>query len=174
MEAKFTFKTGKLAYTELSFLTKKASFLAILFFSILLSTKAQNTAIHEDTLIVLDKGTFSLSFLETSDTMIQLEVMNNGRDTIKPFFIEMSCVGFNLTPECIKRQTLNTSVVEKNIEKIFGPQFVGLGINSVPPFSSYVTSIGTLPGKMGDSYISVRIYGTVNGRQVLWTGYIRH
>lgn len=174
MEAKFTFTTGKRAYTKLSFLTKKASFLAILFFSIMLSTKGQTTATHEDTLIVLDKNIFSLSFLEASDTMLQLEVMNNGRDTIKPFFMELSCVGFNLTPECILRQTLNSSIVDKNIEKIFGPQFVGLGINAVPPFSSYTTSLGTMRGKMVGSYIKVMIYGTVNGRQVLWTGNIKH
>ncbi len=171
MAAKTTFNHEIYIRPDVCFIIKKASFLLVLFLSILCTSKAQD---HDDTLVVLDKNAFIISILETSDSMFMLEILNNQIDSITPFFVEFSINGFHFTQNCILRQSINDLVVENNIERVYGPQFVALGVMHLPPLGNYTTRLGTFNRTNGASAtIQVRIFGMINGHNVIWNGHLR-
>ena len=171
MASKITFNPEIFIRPDVNFIIKKTSFLLVLFLSILCTSKAQD---HEDTLVVLDRNAFSINILQTSDSMLQLEVLNNQIDSITPFFIEFSINGFLFTQNCILHQSINNLVVENNIERIYGPQFVALGVMQIPPLGNYKTTLGTFNRtNHASSSIQIRIFGMINGHNVIWNGHLR-
>ncbi len=112
--------------------------------------------------------------LESSDSLFQLEILSNQIDSITPFFVEFSINGFLFTHNCIYRQSINDLAVESNIERVFGPQFVALGVSNIPPMGNFRTTLRTMR-KAGANLpnIQIRIFGMINGHNVIWNGNLR-
>jgi len=147
------------------FATRKPMLLVILFCSIAFVTKAQH---QEDSTIVLSKNAFTISFVHTPDSLLKLEIVNNQLEAITPFFIETYVKGYSLNTESIT-QSLNNAEVPNTIEKVYGPQFVGFGLDYLPPFGNYKTSFATQTRTNETSSFIVRISGTINGQHVIWS-----
>lgn len=173
MAARITFNPEILIRPDVNFVIKKASLLLVVLLSILCTSKAQDHG-HDDSLVILDKNAFSVNLLEATDSMFQLEIFNNQIDSITPFFIEFSINGFLFTQNCILEQSINNLVVENNIEKVYGPQFVALGLMHIPPLANFRTKLGTFHRVVGTpATIQVRIFGMINGHNVIWNGHLR-
>jgi hypothetical protein len=174
MAEKFTFKAGTFIRRDGGSIIKKTSLALVLFLSILCNADAQDHH-HDDSLVILEKRAFIVNILTSSDSSFQLEVLNNQFDSITPFFIEFSINGFLFTQDCILEQRLNNLPIEQNIEKIFGPQFVALGIGQIPPMGNYRTTLATFnKNKATPSSIQVRIFGMVKGHNVIWNGHLKN
>lgn len=151
---------------------RKTILMMVFFLGAIGTTSAQSHE-HDDSLIILQRGDFTLTSIQSGPNQFNLQVRFNRADTLKPFFIELYPVGFDFTDNCIIHQSLNNQSLETNIEKLWGPQFVSLGIGNLPPGTSYTTTLGTALGTNGESMIRVRIYGTLNGHNFLWSGFIK-
>ena len=147
------------------FPTRKKMLLVILCCSVAFITKAQH---QEDSTIVLPKSAFSITFVQTPDSLLKLELVNNQLEAITPFFIETYIKGYSLNTESIT-QSLNNAEVPNTIEKVYGPQFVGFGLDYLPPFGNYKTSFATQARTNESSSFIVRISGTINGQHVIWS-----
>ena len=148
-----------------NFPTRKSILLVFLFSSFAFIAKAQH---QEDSTIVLSKNAFTISFVHTSDSLLKLEIVNNQLEAITPFFIETYVKGYSLNTASIT-QTLNNAEVPNTIEKVYGPQFVGFGLDYLPPFGNYKTSFATQTRTNESSSFIVRISGTINGQHVIWS-----
>ncbi len=175
MAARITFNPETFIRTEVCFIIKKASVLLVLFLSIICTSKAQvQEHAHEDSLVVLNRDAFSVSILHSTDSMFWLEILNNSIDSITPFFVEFSINGFLFTQNCILEQSINNLRVENNIERIYGPQFVALGVGNIPPLGNYKTKLGTFNrNTAANASIQVRIFGMINGHNVIWNGNLK-
>lgn len=152
-------------------LTKKAGLLCLLILAITSEGLAQNHD-QEDTLVALPSNAFSIKLLQNSGSQFTFEIVNNNLDTLEPFFVEIFAIGFNFTDECILQQSLDNVTLESNLEKLWGPQFISLGVGSLPPAGHYSTTLGTLSNTQ-DKLIKIRIFGTINGKNVIWVGYLK-
>ncbi|MCC6818343.1 MAG: hypothetical protein IT245_05595 [Bacteroidia bacterium] len=152
-------------------LTKRAGILCLLTLVIMNHGIAQSHD-HEDTLVALPKNAFSINLLQNTGTQFKFEIVNNNLDTIEPFFVEIFAIGFNFTEECILQQSINNNNLETNLEKLWGPQFISLGVGTIPPSGHYATTLGTLSNSQG-SMIKIRVFGTINGQNVIWVGYLK-
>lgn len=152
--------------------------LLISFFLIITSSFAQHPGDvndhHGDTLRVLPKGDISVNIVSATSSLLQLELVYKNSDSITPVFVEFSANGFRFNANCILRQQINNINVEKNIEKIWGPEFVSLGIGSLPPQGRYLMNLALLNGIPGGSSIKVRVFGSVTGQNVLWSGTVKN
>lgn len=127
---------------------------------------------EDDTLIAMGKNDFSVSLLQNNASQFQIQIKNNLLDTLQPFFIEMHAIGFNFTDDCILQQSINNLNLETNIEKLWGPQYISLGIGNVPPGGAYNTTLAT-SSTSSDALIKVRLFGSINGHHFIWVGYIK-
>lgn len=126
-----------------------------------------------DTLRILPGNNFSVSILNSAGNQLQLELQNKNTDSITPVFVEFSANGFRFSQDCILYQQINNVSVERNIEKIWGPEFVSLGVGSLPPLGKYVMNLALLNGIPSGSSIKVRVFGSVTGQNVLWSGVVK-
>ncbi len=152
-------------------ITRKVGILSLLLLVSMSKGIAQSHD-HEDTLIALPAGAFSINMLQNTGTQFKFEVVNNNVDTIKPFFIEIFAIGFDFTEQCILQQSINNINLETNLEKLWGPQFISLGIGTLPPTGHYATTLGVAYNAPG-SMIKIRLFGTINGQNVIWVGYLK-
>ncbi len=150
-----------------NFLTKKATLMIVLICSFVFTSKAQIDN-HDDTTLVLGKEAFTVSFTHTPDSSIKFEIINNQVNAITPFFVETYVKGYFLNTQSIE-QTLNNAPVIHNIESIFGPQFIGFGLDVLPPLANYKTKFATENRTNEQSIIVIRISGTINGQHVIWS-----
>lgn len=164
--------TGFLLIDRIGSCAKTAGLLALMIFGMMGTSYAQGHD-HEDTLIALPKNAFSLALLQNTATQFKLEITNNSGDTIHPFFFELFAIGFDMTDDCILQQSVNNLNLDTNIEKLWGPQFVSLGIGALFPSEKYATTFGTTASQNSESMIKVRIFGTVNGQNVIWVGFLK-
>lgn len=149
--------------------TSKKMLLVILCCSAAFGLKAQHL---EDSTIVLPKNAFTVTFVQTPDSFLRLELVNNQLEAITPFFIETYVKGYSLNTESITH-SLNNAAVPNTIEKVFGPQFVGFGLDYLPPFGNYKTSFATENRTNEASIIVIRVSGTLNGQHVIWSNSYR-
>lgn len=152
-------------------ITKKVGALCLLLLAFSSKGIAQSHD-HEDTLIALPANAFSINMLQSTSSQIKFEIVNNGVDTIQPFFVEIFAIGMGFTEDCILQQTLNNLNLESNLEKLWGSEFISLGIGTVPPSGHYATTLGVLSSSQG-AMIKIRVFGTVNGQNVTWTGFLK-
>jgi hypothetical protein len=150
---------------------KKAGLLAFLLLGMLSSTWAQSHD-SDDTLIALPKNAFNVILLQNTGSQFKFEISNNGTDSIHPFFIELFAIGFDFSQDCILQQSINNINLETNIEKLWGPQFVSIGVGNLPPSGKYATTLGTVSSSPG-AMMKVRLFGTVNNQNVIWVGYLK-
>ncbi len=148
-----------------SFPARFSGLLVLLMLTVVTTTKAQH---QEDTTIVLAQNAFTVSFVHTPDSLLKFEIINNQVDAVTPFFIETYIKGYLLNTQTIK-QSLNNAEVPKNIESVYGPQFVGFGLDYLPPFGNYKTSFLTENQTNEAATILIRISGTINGKHVIWS-----
>ena len=151
---------------------KKTALFFLLFCGVVYSSFCQTREdghIHEDTTIVLEKNTFTVSIEHTPDGLLKLELVNNQGWEIGPFFVETYISGYLLNESHIE-QRLNNIMFSENIERVIGPQFMGLGINTLPAFGSYKTTFATIGQTTEPPSIVLRVYGTRDGKQVYWSG----
>lgn len=158
----------------LGFLIRKTTILVVLFYSIIGSLHAQHAEHDHDTIKVLPSNDFSVAIISSNQSQLQFELVYKQSDTITPLFLELSVVGFLFTDECILQQSINNINVFSNIEKIWGPSFVSLGIGVMPPNGRYVTNLAILNGLATGSYIKVRVFGSQNGQDILWSGIVKY
>jgi hypothetical protein len=151
----------------------KALLLFAVFFAITVGAQAQSHD-HDDTMIVLNRNDFSLTIKSSSLNLLQLEIVSSLGDTIQPLFVEFSASGFEFSNDCIIQQSINSSNVVSNIEKIWGPAFVALGIGVLPPFGNYQSDLAIVNGMATGSYIRVKIFGTLNGQDFVWDGSVKN
>lgn len=152
-------------------LTKKAGLLCLLILGIISEGIAQDHE-QEDTLVALPSNAFSINMLQKTGTQFTFEIVNYNLDTIKPFFIEVFAIGFNFSEECILQQSINSINLDTNLEKLWGPQFISLGIGILPPSGHYSTTLGT-ESNTQEKLVKIRIFGTMNGKNVIWVGYLK-
>lgn len=150
---------------------RKTTLFVVLFLGTMGLTFAQSHD-HEDTVVALEKGAFTISVLQNSPTQFNLQLVSNKADTLQPFFIEMIPIGFDFTDECILSQSLNNQRLETNIEKLWGPQFVSLGVGIIPPGGRYLATLATQMVTK-EAMIKVRVFGTINGQNFIWVGYVK-
>ncbi|MDI1234169.1 MAG: hypothetical protein PSX81_07805 [bacterium] len=150
---------------NVDFQTRIKMLLVMLFCSVAFITKAQH---QEDTTIVLPSNAFTIGFVHTPDSLLKFEIVNNQLEAITPFFIEIYVKGYSLNAESIT-QSLNNAAVPNNIEKVFGPQFVGFGLDYLPPLGNYKTSFYSENKTNEASTVVIRISGTINGQHVIWS-----
>ncbi len=158
----------------LEFCKRKTSFYIVVFFGLISSLEAQTQEHDHDTVRVLSFNDFSIAILSSDQNQLQFELIYKKNDTIQPLFIELSAGGFLFNEECVLQQSINNVNVNSNIEKIWGPSFVSLGIGTLPPNGRFVTSLAILNGLATGSYIKVRVFGSINGQDILWSGIVKH
>jgi hypothetical protein len=171
-------KTNKTTSTQSCQITRtgqsrKRVFLVMLLLGMMGTSFAQSHEHEEDdTLMALGKNDFSVSLLQNNASQFQIQIKNNLLDTLQPFFIEMHAIGFNFTDDCILQQSINNLNLETNLEKLWGPQYISLGIGVVPPNGTYNTTLAT-SSNSSDAMIKVRLFGSINGHHFIWVGYIK-
>jgi len=163
--------TGISLRKEVISCAQKMALLALMVWGLSGELKAQSHD-SEDTLIALPADAFSLTLVQNLNNQFTFEIKNNGVDTITPFFVELFPVGFDFTDQCILQQKINNINLDANIEKLWGPQFVSLGVGNLPPSGSYATTIGT-ETNLPNTYVKVRLFGTVNDHNIIWVGYLK-
>ncbi|MEZ4804447.1 MAG: hypothetical protein R2852_02890 [Bacteroidia bacterium] len=126
-----------------------------------------------DTLKVLSESDFDVTILNSPNNQLQLEFLYKLNDSITPIFFEVAAKGFQFTPSCILNQSINNVNVESNIEKVWGPQFVSLGVGNLPPNGRFVANLALLNELPPGSSMRVRIYGEVDGQDILWSKIIK-
>lgn len=151
----------------------KAALLFAVFFVISNGIQAQSND-HDDTMIVLKSNDFSLNIKSSNSTQMQFELVSTLGDTIQPMFMELSANGFEFSNDCILQQSINNDQVNKNIEKIWGPAFVSLGIGVLPPYGQYLSNLGIVNGLATGSKIKVKVFGTLNGQNFVWDGVVKY
>ncbi len=151
---------------------RKATTNLVVIFGLIGSLSAQE---HDhDSLRIMNRNDFAVSIVSSSNNQLQFEKLNKQIDSITPLFIELSAGGFLFSDDCILHQSINNVNVESNIEKIWGPEFVSLGLGYFPPNGRFVTDLAILNGLATGSYIKVRIYGSINGHDILWSGIVKN
>lgn len=151
------------------FCLRKTTFYFVLFFGLTSALSAQ-VHDHDDSVRILNKMDFSVAIVSSNNQQLQFQVVSNIGDSITPLFVELSAGGFQFTDECILVQSINNLNVYSNIEKIWGPDFVSVGVGVLPPGGRYLSNLAILNGLATGAYIRVRIYGSINGQDILWTG----
>jgi len=144
---------------------KKTALSVLLLCCMANAPKAQS---HEDTTIVLERNSFTVSVIHTPEGLLKIEMVNNLGSAIGPFFMETNIKGFNLNEGHIV-QHLNDLIVTENTERIFGPQFMGLGLISLPAYGNYKTVFATESKTNEAPAVQIRISGTMNGQHVIWS-----
>jgi len=145
---------------------KKTVLSVLLFCGVIYTSGAQT---HEDSTVVLEKSAFTITVEHTPEGLLRVELVNNYGWEFGPFFMETYLTGYTFNEAHIE-QSLNNVLFTNNIEKVFGPQFMGLGINTLPAFGNYKTTFET-KGRTDElsSGITIRVYGTRDGKQVYWS-----
>ena len=157
----------------IDFCSVKALLLFAVFFAIFGAAPAQSND-HDDSMIVLNRNDFSLNIKSSSLNLLQLELVSSLGDTIQPLFVELVASGFEFGNDCILHQSINNYNVVSNIEKIWGPAFVALGVGILPPYGHYISDLAIVNGMASGSYIRVKIFGTLNGQNFVWDGSIKN
>ena len=157
----------------IDFCSIKGLLLFAVFFAIFGTAQAQSND-HDDSMIVLNRNDFSLNIKSSSLNLLQLELVSTLGDTIQPLFVELVANGFEFSNDCIIQQSINNYNVVSNIEKIWGPAFVALGIGVLPPYGHYQTDLAIVNGMATGSYIRVKIFGTLNGQSFVWDGSVKN
>ncbi len=166
MELKTTFRTTVRQSIFANLNLKKAVLSLMLICSVFSVSKAQS---HEDSTVVLEKSAFAVTVTHTPDGLLKFELINNQASEITPFFIEAYLKGYVMNGGQVE-QSINNVLFSDNIEHVFGPQFMGLGINSLPAFGNYKTTL-TLGDRLNETTsLQIRITGTLNGQKLLWSG----
>lgn len=163
--------TGKIPEIPAFYSAGKAGLLALLLLGMMSGAFAQSHD-SEDTLKALPANAFSLSLLQNTGSQFKIEISNNTGDTIHPFFVELFAIGFDFSQDCILQQSINNINLETNIEKLWGPQFISLGVGDLPPSGKFVSTLGIVTNDPG-SMMKVRLFGTVNHQNVIWVGYLK-
>lgn len=151
---------------------RKASLLALLLLGMMSGAFAQSHDSDDDTLVALNKNAFNLTLLQNTPSQFKFEISNNTGDTIHPFFIELFAIGFDFSQDCILNQSINNINLETNIEKLWGPQFISLGVGDLPVMGKFTTTLGTVTNSTS-SMMKVRLFGTLNNQNFVWVGYLR-
>jgi|GEM_PF-6392325 len=151
------------------FCLRKTAFYFVLFFGLSTSLSAQLHE-HDDSVRMLGKNDFTVAIVSSNNQQLQFQAISNIGDSITPLFVELSAGGFQFSDECILFQSINNLNLYNNIEKIWGPDFVSVGVGVLPPGGRYVSNLAILNGLATGAYIRVRIYGSINGQDILWTG----
>lgn len=147
---------------------KKTALTVLLFCGMVYTSFGQTRETHEDSTIVLEKSAFTVNIVQTLDGLLKLELVNNLGWEIGPFFLETYVTGYTLNESHIE-QSLNNILLSENIEKVFGPQFMGLGINALPAFGNYKTTFAISGSTNEAPSLSLRVYGTRDGKPVYWS-----
>lgn len=151
---------------------KKLALAVLLFFSLTSISKAQNQhdlKLHDDSFVFLDKSAFSVSINHGVDGKLNFELINNQASEITPFFYEVYLKGYNFDESKLE-QSMNNMTFNENIERVFGPQFMGLGLNALPAFGRYKTTFTTADTVNETPSIQIRISGRMNGYKIFWSG----
>lgn len=157
----------------IDFCTVKALLLFAVFFVIFGTAQAQSND-HDDSMIVLNRNDFSLNIKSSSLNLLQLELVSSLGDTIQPLFVELVASGFEFSNDCILHQSINNYNVVSNIEKIWGPAFVALGVGVLPPYGHYISDLAIVNGMATGSYIRIKVIGTLNGQNFVWDGAVKN
>ena len=151
----------------------KSTLLFAVFLVITSALQAQSND-HDDSMVVLNPTDFSLVIKSSSLNLLQLELVSTLGDTIQPLFVELSASGFEFSNDCILQQSINNNNVVSNIEKIWGPTFVSLGVGVIPPFGHYLSDLAIVNGMASGSYIRVKVFGSFNGQNFVWDGSVKN
>lgn len=166
MKLKTTFRTlvGEDIFANL--ILKKAALAILLICCVFSISKAQS---HDDSTVVLEKNAFAVTVNKTPDGLLKFELVNNQASEITPFFIETYLKGYVMNTGNVE-QSMNNVTFTENIEHVYGPQFMGLGVSALPAFGNYKTTL-TLGDRTNEpTTIQIRISGTQNGQPVIWFG----
>jgi hypothetical protein len=164
--------TGQIPKNSVFGSARKASLLAVLLLGMISGAFAQSHDSENDTLIALNRNAFNLTLLQNTQSQFSFEITNNTGDSIKPFFIELFATGFDFSQDCIINQSINNIHLETNIEKLWGPQFISLGVGDLPVSGKFATTLGTVTNSTG-ALMKVRLFGTINNKNVVWVGFLK-
>lgn len=155
------------------FCLRKTVFYIVVLFGMVNICPAQDADHDHDTIRIMNRNDFSAGVVPSMNQSMILQISSNIPDSLAPAFIELSVNGFLFTANCIQEQKLNNVSLVSNIEKIWGPEFISLGMGALPPGGTYTANFGLLNEVPTGSIIRIRIFGSVKGQDILWTSVIR-